>query len=151
MERDDTDDSRFTIEKLDVKVQGKTVFDHNRLISDIMNAVCFALDERLKKLEELVEKNKRDLRKCFHRTERYKEIIENYGDAEHSDDLTSVIKYYFALAKCDKLEQAKQQTAFERQMSSPLEYEMAYVTSMSKAERRQLEDDVNWLTTHKSV
>lgn len=151
MERDDTDDSRFTIEKLEMKVNEKKVSGHNRLISDIMDAVCFALDERLKKLEDLVEKNKRDLRKCHHRFEKYKDIIENYGEAELTDSLSSVIRYYFALAKCDKLDLEKRQTPFEGHKSPKLEYEMAYVKSAGKAEQEVLENEANWLTSYKTV
>lgn len=148
---DDTDDSRFTVEKMEVMLDCRDHVDKRLIVLGVMDAVCGSLDERLERLEDIIEKNKRDVRKCQHRVERYREIIENYGEVKQSEDLTSVIKYYFALAKSDKYPKAKEELSVEKRSLSPLDYERTFHTTRSKEERQQLEEDIQWLANYGTV
>lgn len=151
MEIDDTDDSRFTVEKMDFMIEDKLPLDRRKLVSGVMDAICGSLDERLNALKELIAKNKRDVRKCTTRIDRYREIVETYDDANQSDDLTSIIKYYFALAKSDKHSKAQEGLSIDKPSTSPIEYERTFHTTRSKNERKQLDDDIQWLTTYGTV
>jgi hypothetical protein len=150
MERDDTDDSRFTIERLDLVPRSRLDGNKRRLVLKVMDAVFSTIDQRLQDLRQLIDKNQRDLRKCTSRTTRYKEILETYGAATRNEDLTSVVKYYFALARSDKLFLAQPYHYSQTNIPSMRPYE-DFQTNESKEDRRQLEDNVAWLTSYRTV
>jgi hypothetical protein len=150
MERDYSDDSRFTIERLDLVPKARLHGDRRRLVLRVMDAVFHTIDQRLYDLTLLIEKNKKDLRKCASRTERYKEIIQTYEEAFQKEDLTSVVKYYFALAKSDKLFTTQRDTFAGVNAASLREYD-GYQEARYKDERRSLEEDVAWLNSYRTV
>lgn len=150
MERDDTDDSRFTIERLDLVPRSRLDGNKRKLVFKVMDAVFATMDQRLDDLQTLIEKNKKDVRKCNNRIDRYKEIIETYGAASKQEDLTSVVKYYFALAKSDKLFLA--QPSHPSHLESPLIKPLVDLQAVNcKDERKKLEEDVAWLTSYRTV
>jgi hypothetical protein len=151
MDRDSTDDSRFTVERLDLVPRTRLDGDKRRIILKVMEAIFATMDQRLDNVQELIHKNQRDLRKCWSRAERYKEIIETYQEASKKEDLTSVVKYYFALAKSDKLFLAQPEPYLDGYSGSRRPYDENFQTDRSKEERKQLEEDVAWLTSYKAV
>lgn len=151
MERDDTDDSRFTVERLDVVPRGRLDKDHRRLVLRVMDAILDAMDERLVLVEQLADKNKRDLKKCAVRADRYKEILDTYGTAKQNEDLTSVVKYYFALAKSDKLFLAQQEHRETRSPPTRNAFDEEYQTEKLLEDKRPLDSDAAWLASYKNV
>lgn len=75
-----------------------------RAIEALLDGVLEQMAFRLDSVAGQIGRNKKRLRKCQKHFEVCKEVIETYQRSAETQNLTDVMRFYFALAKANKLE-----------------------------------------------
>lgn len=74
-----------------------------KIVARIMDCVEKNMEMKIKRLEKLVRKNKRNLAKATKDHDKVSSIITTYFNRTQTKSISDDIRLYFALAKGDKL------------------------------------------------